>query len=142
MRRADSASTIFAAAGCDADGGSVTGGTVHSELQRHSQLIKSQIIQQYDNGNTIKRTSEYHFPRRMLPTERKSETQRQCMKCSKHDAKEDRLYCQDCDISLSLSLSLPLSVCVRARMCVCVCMRAHTHMWKGVLMPAKPLLLR
>jgi hypothetical protein len=42
---------MFAAAGCDADGGSVTGGTVDSELQRHSQHIKSQIVQQYSEGN-------------------------------------------------------------------------------------------
>jgi hypothetical protein len=88
MRRADSASTIFAVAGCDAEGGSVTGGTVDSELQRHSQHINSQIIQQYADGNTIQRLSEYHFSRRMLPTEGKSATQRQCVKCSKHGVKD------------------------------------------------------
>jgi hypothetical protein len=37
------------AAGCDADGGSV-----ERELQRHSQHIKNQIIQQYSEGNAMK----------------------------------------------------------------------------------------
>jgi hypothetical protein len=61
----------------------VTGGTVDSELQRHSQHINSQIMWQYGDGSTTK-TPEYHFPRRMLPTEEKSAAQRQCEKCSKH----------------------------------------------------------
>jgi hypothetical protein len=43
MRRADSASTIFVAAGCAADGEFATDGTVVSELQRQS-LHQSQII--------------------------------------------------------------------------------------------------
>jgi hypothetical protein len=87
MRRADSASTIFAVAGCDAEGGSVTGGTVDSELQRHSQHINNQITQQYGDGTTIQRLSEYH-PRRMVPKEGKSATQRQCSKCHKHGVKD------------------------------------------------------
>jgi len=68
MRRADSASTIFAAAGCDADGGSVTGGTVDSELQRHSQHINSQIIQQYSDDNAIYRDCQnIIFPEECRP---------------------------------------------------------------------------
>jgi hypothetical protein len=74
MRRADSASTIFVAAGCDADGGSVTDSTGDSELQRHNHHIRSQITQLNDDDNTINRLTEQHFSRRILPTESKSET--------------------------------------------------------------------
>lgn len=67
----------------------MTGGTVDSELQRHSQHINNQIIQQYSDGNNIQRLSEYHFPRRKLPTDGKSAARRQCAKCSKHGEKNE-----------------------------------------------------
>ena len=57
----------------------------------------------HDGDITMRRLMEHHFPRGILPTEKKCKPIRWCVVCSKHNKwRETVYYFQDCDIAVCI----------------------------------------
>jgi hypothetical protein len=53
--------------------------------------------------NIVMRLTDWHIPRRILPTENKCEPKRQYVVCSKHGFEKRLYYCHDCDVALCVA---------------------------------------